>query len=497
MNEKDMRYLEETEIDMRRLIEAVFRKAWLIAAAAVAGAVVTFLVTFFFITPQYQATAKFYVNNSALSQGGASEGLTSGDLTTSRNLVDSYIVILKTRETLNDVMDYAGVNHSCETLQGMIEASAVDNTEIFQVTVTSEDPREAERIANAIVCILPKRISAIVEGTCAKVVETAVIPGRPSSPSYVKNTLAGFLLGFALTMGGIVVREVFDTTIRTVEDISRSCTYPVLTTVPDMLSQRKDSRYYGYGEQPAPPREPAVLGGNISFAASEAYKLLRTKLQFSFADEKTSRVIGISSALSGEGKSLSAVNLAYALSELGMRVMLLECDMRRPTLAQKLDIKRSPGLSNYLTRQSNLVSLVQPCGLKEDQNAFHVIASGPNPPNPIELLSSARMSSALRSLRKIYDYVILDLPPVSEVSDAMSIADQTDGTLLVVRQNCCSRNALEDTVRQFEFVNARILGVVFNGTGGGGRGKRRGKTNYENPRKTASRGRKAGVFCNK
>lgn len=471
MSGTEIKREEEIEIDFRRLITAVTSKAWIIAIISIAAMIIAFFFTFFFVTPKYEASAKFYVNNSSISVGSASVSLSSGDLTTSRNLVDSYIVILKTRETLNDVIDYAGANRSYSALKKMISAQAVDDTEIFEVTVTSEDPQEAERLANAVAYILPKRIATIIEGTSAKVVEAAVVPASASSPSYMKNTLVGFLLGFVLSVGVIALREIFDTTICTEEDISQSCRYPVLASIPDMCSHGKGSAYYGYGNDgkhrnsgKAAPKTPILIGGGISFAASEAYKLLRTKLQFSFADENKSHVLAISSALSGEGKSLSAVNLAYSLSELGKSVILVDCDMRRPTLAEKLKLQKKPGLSSFLTGQSDLPSLVQPCGIAGDENAFHVVTAGQNPPNPVELLSSARMASALETLRKFYDYIILDMPPVGEVSDAMAVSKYTDGMLLVVRQNHCDQNVLADTVRQFEYVNAKILGVVFNCT---------------------------------
>jgi capsular exopolysaccharide synthesis family protein len=154
--------------------------------------------------------------------------------------------------------------------------------------------------------------------------------------------------------------------------------------------------------------------------------------------------------------------LAFVLSQLNKRVLLIDCDMRRPTLAEKLGINKMPGLANYLTVQSGLEELIQNCGMKDHEEAFHVITAGQNPPNPIELLSSERMHNALHVLRHVYDYVILDLPPVCEVSDAMAVANETDGMLLVVRQNYCNRIALNEFIRQFEFIGAKVLGVVFN-----------------------------------
>ena len=463
--------MNEKEIDLQRLAAALLRKSWLIVAVSVAAALLTLAVTFFAISPKYEASAKFYVNNSSISVGNTTVSLSSGDLTTSRNLVDSYIVILKTRESINDVIDYAGVNRTYAQVEQMLTAAAVNETEIFEVTVTSTDPEEAEQIANAVAYILPKRISSIIEGTSAKVVEAAVVPAKPSSPSYTMNTLVGFLLGFILSVAFIALREMFNTAIRTEEDIAQSCSHPILASVPDMAASGKgSSHYYGYGSGKAKgsgkhaATQPALLGGQISFAAAEAYKLLRTKIQFSFPDGNASHVIGVSSALSGEGKSLSSINLAYTISELGKKVLLVDCDMRRPTMAEKLGIEKKPGLSSYLTGQCELFDLIKPCGMEGEETAFDVIVAGQNPPNPIELLSSARMDTALNALRGRYDYIILDLPPIGEVSDAMAVAGKTDGILLVVRQELCNRLVLQDTVQQFEFVNAKILGVVFNCT---------------------------------
>ncbi len=476
MNEKELQKNGDIEVDLRRVVEAVWDKGWAIIAASVAGAILALLVTMFAITPTYKSAAMFYVNNSALSVGDASLSISNGDLVTSRGLVKSYIVILNTRESLNDVIDYAGVDLTYAEVKRMISASSVDETEIFEVVVTSPDPKEAEAIASAIAYILPKRISSIIEGTSAKVVDSAVMPTRPSSPSYTNNTIIGFILGLVLSMGVIVLQEVFDVTIRTDEDIVQVCKHPILASVPDMTGQSKGGHYYGYGEKKQgrkaaasghgkqSQKQHALFGGGISFAASESYKLLRTKLQFSFADDSTSHVIGLSSAMSGEGKSLTAINLAYTLSQLDKKVVLIDCDMRRPTLAEKLSIRKKPGLSSYLTGQMNATDLLQYCGIPNYEQAFHVIAAGECPPNPIELLSSIRMEKALDSLRKRYDYIILDLPPVGEVSDALSIAKKTDGMLLIVRQNYCNRIALGDTVRQFEFIDARILGMVFNCT---------------------------------
>jgi capsular exopolysaccharide synthesis family protein len=148
------------------------------------------------------------------------------------------------------------------------------------------------------------------------------------------------------------------------------------------------------------------------------------------------------------------------MAQLDKKVLLVDCDMRRPSLNIKLGLKKIPGLSNYLTRQVQEKEAIQKYG--NEDGAFDVICAGRNPPNPIELLSSKRMKSVLDEFRQQYDYIILDLPPVEEVSDALVTSKLVDGTLLVVRQNYCNTHALSSAVKQFNFVGTRILGVVLN-----------------------------------
>lgn len=485
MNEIDIQQNEE-QIDLQRIFTALLNKAWLIGIVSVICAVLTLVGTLLFVTPQYKSAAMFYVNNNSMSLGDVASSITSSDISASRGLVKSYIVILNTRDTLNDVIDYADADVSYKQLKKMITAEAVDSTEIFQVVVTSPDPKEAESLANAIAYILPKRISSIIEGSSAKIVESAVVAVNPSSPSYTRNTMLGLLVGMVLSAGAVILWVMLDTTIRKEDDVTQSCRYPILAAVPDMEAPSKGGYDYSYDRDKKKAalqagKKPVLIGADINFAAAEAYKLLRTKLQFAFADGNESHVIGVSSSLSGEGKSLSAINLAYSMSQLGKRVVLIDCDMRRPTLAEKLKIQKKPGLSNFLTGQSRLEDLFQNCGIRNDENAFLVITAGPNPPNPIELLSSNRMAKFLEGLRTICDYIILDLPPVGEVSDALAVAKYTDGMLLVVRQDHCERAILSDTVRQFEFVDAKLLGVVYNCSSDSGKGyykKYYNKKNY-------------------
>lgn len=206
-----------------------------------------------------------------------------------------------------------------------------------------------------------------------------------------------------------------------------------------------------------PEQAAKTVGKGLTFEAAEAYKLLRTNLAFSLPDLGKSKAIGITSALPGEAKTTTSINLAYSLAEAGKKVLLLEADMRLSVLSKRLNLRKAPGLSNLLVGQSSGNEVLQNSGLL---NHLKVITAGTLPPNPAELLDSEPMEVTIRTMRDFFDYVIVDLPPVIAVSDALVASKYLDGVLVVVRQDCCDKKSLADTVRQLKFSQAKVLGFV-------------------------------------
>lgn len=230
-----------TEIDLLSLVRALWHRAWVIVLAMLVCGAAAFFVTYFLLVPQYKSSALMYVNNSSISVGSTSVSLS--DLSASQTLVDTYIVILKTRLTLNEVIEQAELSYTYEELRDMISAASVNSTEIFEVTVTSPDPAEAERIANTIVRILPEKISEIMDGSSVRTVDFAVQPTKKSSPSITKNVALGMILGLVLSCGAVILWELLDEHIRDEEDLTAVYDLPVLAVVPDLL--RGDSPRYG------------------------------------------------------------------------------------------------------------------------------------------------------------------------------------------------------------------------------------------------------------
>ena len=494
-----MQIEKEKGIELRQLLKVLWKKLWLIALVMALCGTLSVIVTKLFVTPQYRAAAMFYVNINVFPSTeetgeGTSEDpsapeeetsstapgdsevskeeeiiFSSGSLSVSKSLVESYQVILKTRQTMQEVLDQCGVARDPNELINMVDITSVGGTEIFQVTVTGTQPEEVWQIAQGISVVLPQRITKIVENTKVHVLEAPVYSASPSIPSVSLNALIGLYIGFLISTGVLIALEFLRVHIHTEEDVAKYTDAPILAAVPDMTGS-DSGYYYGYGakvyQHPLKDKgKRSLVGNEISFEGAEAYKLLRIKLDFAVAGEHACKVIGITSAIAAEGKSITAVNLAYTLSQLGQRVLLIDGDLRRPSVGFKLPVIKSPGLSEWLTGQCELETLFQPCGLPGDETAFQVICAGAMVPNPVELLSGRKLSDLIDILRQRFDRIIVDMPPAGLVSDPLVVSEWTDGVLLVVRQDHCKRRALNHVIGQLAYMNRRLLGIVYNCAG--------------------------------
>lgn len=211
-------------------------------------------------------------------------------------------------------------------------------------------------------------------------------------------------------------------------------------------------------EQSFTAQRRLLLGPHSSFYIQEAYNTLRTNIRFAIPGEGCKRLC-LTSGLASEGKSTTILNLAISFAETGSKVLLIDADMRRPSLARLLIEKASPGLSNVIVGFCEAEDAIR----KDVRPNLDVLFAGDIPPNPLELLGNPRMKGIIDSMSKVYDYILVDTPPVSIVSDACEIANVTDGVLFLVRQNETEKDAVTRGVKQLELSNSRLLGFVLNG----------------------------------
>ena len=201
-----------------------------------------------------------------------------------------------------------------------------------------------------------------------------------------------------------------------------------------------------------------LLTARSDFFIREAYKTLRTNVSFSLTGDEGCKIIVVTSSMQGEGKSITAANLAISYAMADRKVLLIDCDLRRPKLARLMQINSKVGLSNVIMQPRLLEQAVISTGVR----GLDVILSGDIPPNPSELLGSSRMQRLLQGLREAYDFIIMDSPPVNMVTDAVVLAPESDGVLFLVRAGHSERGAVLHAVEQLEYAKAKILGFVLN-----------------------------------
>lgn len=230
----------------------------------------------------------------------------------------------------------------------------------------------------------------------------------------------------------------------------------------NLFKSKQEKREAGYMSQ-----RRNILGNNSSFQVQEAYKTLRTNIRFSSAG----KLFCVTSGLAAEGKSITALNIAISFAEAGQKVLVIDADLRRPSMARLLIENGAPGLSNVLAGLCNEEEAIR----KELMPNLDVLFSGEIPPNPSELLSSPRMEELLRRLSAQYDYIFVDTPPVNIVTDACVVGSLVDGVLFVVRQNQSDRDSVKQGVNQLNIAGVKLLGFVYNGVE---TGSRRGYKRY-------------------
>ena len=218
------------------------------------------------------------------------------------------------------------------------------------------------------------------------------------------------------------------------------------------LKNKKDKKV-SFGQH-----EHKTLHKHLNFTATEQYKLLRTNIDFTLPQDEKCHIIGVTSSMRGEGKSTTAINLSYVLAEKGSKVLLIDGDLRIPSVAKKLQIPSTPGLTTLLMNKSTDVESFKSSLL----NNWYILPAGEIPPNPSELLGSRRMEKLLAALKEQFEYIIIDLPPVNIVSDALSISKFISGMVVVIREEYTEKKELTHCMRQLSLSNVHVLGCVLN-----------------------------------
>jgi receptor protein-tyrosine kinase len=395
-------------------------------------------------TPLYTAHTQLFV--STTGSLSATDALQGSQLSQQR--VTSYSELLIGVEVAGRVIDDLDLDMTPGELASEVTASVVTDTVLINVTVTDPDPARAQQIAESLGEQFP-RLATQLEGQSdggssitVTVTQAPELPAVPSSPLTVRNIAMGIVLGLVLGVVLALTRARWDRSVRDPEEAAELAGAPVIGMI-----LKDDS----VGAQ------HVASDGGRSSGAGEGYRQLRSNLQFLSVD-KPPKVIMISSAIPAQGKSTAAVNLGIALAQAGRRVTLIEADLRKPMVARYLGLIEGAGLTSILTGNADVEDVLQPWG----DGKLSVIAAGPVPPNPGELLASSHMAALLKQLRDENDYVIVDTPPLLPVADGTGVSVLVDGVLLSVRYGSTKKDQLRQVRATLDRVGAKTLGVILN-----------------------------------
>lgn len=428
-------------MDLTGFLHVLRRRAYAVLLCLVAGVAGALALTA--STPEsYRAQARVVVNippGSNVTQGAQGLQLTS-------ELLPTYAEIATSRRVADKVRDALSLPESAEQVRAKLSASPQPQTLLIDVGATDADPVRARSIADAAAVALSEAVAelererTVGSAITVSLLDGALLPRTPVQPRPVYNLVLGALLGLASGVLLALAIDGLDRTVKTAAAVEAAVGAPVLAVVPRR----------GRGQ------EALVTLTDPQNTLSEAYRTLRTSVLYLHPDEQM-QVLVVTSAAQAEGKTTTVLNLAVALAQGGKRVVVVDADLRRASVARELGLEGAVGVSTVVTRRAELNDALQLW-----QDLFWVLPSGEIPPNPSELVGSQSMASLLDDLRASFDVVLVDTPPVLPVTDAVALSTQADGVIVVAFAGKTQRQAMAEARRRLDGVGAPVVGSVLN-----------------------------------
>jgi capsular exopolysaccharide synthesis family protein len=360
-------------------------------------------------------------------------------------LTETYKELLTKRPVIEAAVQPFGLDP--REVEKHIEVRLVPKTPLIMVAVEASDPRVAMELANGIVVAFleTSRDSTGIRVRDLVVVEPASLPQKPISPQRLRITLVMTILGILAASGVVFLVEYLDDTIESVEDVHHGLSLPTLAVIPRSSGRRKR----GKGLNIEDNSDPRVV---------EAYRILRTGLQFS-QQHGSARILSVVAPSSEEGKATVVTSLAVVMARAGHKVLLVDADLRQPQLHRSFGLAQEPGFSTLLMEIGDLQEYVT----ETDIPSLYFLPSGSIPADPLELLSSARMTWLTEELREHFDIVLFNTSPILMAAEAVVLAAQVDGTVLVIESRSTRQEGAAQALRMLRNVQADVLGGVLTG----------------------------------
>lgn len=450
---------DEIEIDLRDVTRAIFSRWWLLIICILISSVTSFVITKYVITPVYKAETSLYM-------GKESEDLSLnlGILQANNQLINDYSQLVKTRLVSDEVINELALNIKKSDFDERIGVGIIKDSRLFKISFESSSPVMARDVANKLAEVVVENAQEIIGVSNIRVIDSAIIPEKPARPSLTKNVAVAAAVGVLLALGLIYLLEMLDYTFKKSEDVEKKLGLPILGTIPRFSGEKRNLKGKKIKEEEGVVVEATgILSKNLishldpKSPAAEAYRTMRTKLHFSSVDKEI-KILVITSPTPSDGKSTTGANLAISLCQEGKKVLLIDGDLRKPKVHKYFGLANSVGLTDILSKDCSIENATQQIA---DIEGLSILVSGTIPPNPAELIGSDRMKAFIEELKASYDIIIIDTPPVVQLTDALIASDFADLILLVVAQGETNIDAAIKARKMFNDSQAPKVSVVY------------------------------------
>lgn len=449
---------------IKDIIKLLLSHIWIILVISVVGAAAGFGVSKLILPLEYSSHITMYVQSYT--------GITENDnnvnnISNSKQLVNTYMEVLKDDAVMNAVGEQLYKQFDAEILsenfrisdsgkitpasiRTCLAISSVTDTSAVKVTATAKNAEVAAAICNDLTKVAPQYVEDAVGVGSINTIDTAKVYNTPVAPNTMKNTALGGAAGFMLIVLIIFLIDFFDNTIKDSDALANKYKKAIIGEIEHFGDSRKK-------KSTDEDEHTKLTDKDIPFSIVESYKSIRTNVTFSLStfDKK---IFAVSSANPGEGKSATSANIAIAMAQSGSKVLLIDADMRKSVQHKIFGIKNKKGLSSAVSKMSSIADCIQ----KNVMENLDILTAGPIPPNPSELLASEQMTAILNELSEKYAVIIIDTSPVNVVTDAMELAKNISGIIMVVRYAVTTDEDLAAANKKIEFAQMNLLGFILN-----------------------------------
>ena len=429
------------EISIQEIFYILKKRSILILSLTAITMIIVGIISYFVITPTYEANSQILVNQLDKE----SNLYDSNEVETNVQLIKTYKIMIKSSTVLEKVKDELNLDYSIDDLNNIITVLSEDDTQIMSIIVEDKSIESAVKIANKTAEVFQKEIADIMNVNNVTVITEAKVKGHetPVKPNRVMNLAIAMVVGLMSGVGLAFLLAFLDHTLKTEVDIETRLNLPVIGVI-SKLSKRT----------PEPQR---LIINNEQTIFSEQYRTIRTNIEYAEIKNEL-KTIMVTSVNPGDGKSLTAANLAIAFAQEGRRVLLLDADLRGPNVHNLFKADNHRGLSTIISGKATLDQVVT----KTKVDNLSILTSGPASPDPTKIFASKDMGSLLEILNQQFDLVILDVPSILSVSDAQILAKYCDAATIVVSSAETEIEQAQKAKKIIESTNTKLLGVILN-----------------------------------